>query len=90
MNYRIADQPILATVEDLLGEAKRRSACLSVFTECTVEYESRADASLAGGDRLVMYKPDATVLAHTDEQRTPQNWQPPAQRSRSRVTTHSH
>jgi Predicted nuclease of the RecB family len=77
MNYRIADQPTPATVEDLLGEAKRRSACLSVFTECTVEYDGRANASLASGDRLVVYKPDGTVLVHTDEQRTPQNWQPP-------------
>lgn len=59
------------------GEAKRRSACLSVFTECTVEYDGRANSSLASGDRLVVYKPDGTVLVHADERRTPQNWQPP-------------
>ena len=77
MRYRFAERPSAEVVDDLLGEAKRRAACLGLFTECTVEYDGRASSSLASGDRFVMYKPDGTILVHTDEDRTPQNWQPP-------------
>ena len=77
MRYRLSEHPDAETVDTLFGEAKRRSACLGLFTECTVEYDGRASSSLASGDRFVMYKPDGTILVHTDEDRTPQNWQPP-------------
>jgi RecB family endonuclease NucS len=60
-----------------LSAAFDRGEMVTVFGRCTVEYEGRAATSLGPGDRLVILKPDGTALVHTDEQRTPVNWQPP-------------
>gem|GEM_PF-4117857 len=38
-NYRIADYPTPATAEELFNETKRRLPCLSVFTECPIEFD---------------------------------------------------
>jgi len=42
-----------------------------------VEYDGRASSYLPPGDRLVILKPDGTLLVHTDSQHEPVNWQPP-------------
>jgi hypothetical protein len=56
-----------------------------VLGRCTVEYDGRAASSLGPGDRLVVLKPDGTALVHTDEGRTPVNWQPPGAEHRAAV-----
>jgi RecB family endonuclease NucS len=58
---------------------------VTVFGRCSVEYEGRAASSLGPGDRLLVLKPDGTALVHTDEQRTPVNWQPPGCEHRAAV-----
>ena len=50
---------------------------VTIIGRCTVEYDGRATSTLGLGDRLVILKPDGSLLVHTDEQRTPVNWQPP-------------
>ncbi|QLG63454.1 endonuclease NucS [Halorarum salinum] len=60
-----------------LEAAFARGDTVSVFGECTVEYDGRAASSLGPGARLLVLKPDGTALVHTDEGRTPVNWQPP-------------
>lgn len=50
---------------------------VTIVGRCTVKYDGRASSSLGLGDRLVILKPDGSLLVHTDEQRTPVNWQPP-------------
>lgn len=50
---------------------------LTVLGRCTVDYDGRASSTLGPGDRVVVCKPDGTVLVHTDEGREPVNWQPP-------------
>jgi RecB family endonuclease NucS len=57
--------------------ALARDALLTVFGRCSVEYEGRASSSLGPGDRLLVCKPDGSVLVHTDEGQQPVNWQPP-------------
>lgn len=52
-------------------------AVVTVYGRCEVEYDGRASSYLGPGDRIVVLKPDGTLLVHTDEQRTPVNWQPP-------------
>ncbi|PSP98746.1 endonuclease NucS [Halobacteriales archaeon QS_4_70_19] len=52
-------------------------ALLTVSGRCSVEYEGRASSSLGPGDRLLVCKPDGSVLVHTDEGQQPVNWQPP-------------
>jgi len=60
-----------------LESAFERGDLISVFGRCTVSYEGRAASELGPGDRLLVLKPDGAALVHTDEGRTPVNWQPP-------------
>ena len=60
-----------------LEAAFERGDLISVFGRCTVSYEGRAVSELGSGDRLLVLKPDGAALVHTDEGRTPVNWQPP-------------
>ena len=54
-----------------------RDALVTLFGRCRVAYDGRASSHLGPGDRLVVLKPDGTILVHTDEGRKPVNWQPP-------------
>jgi hypothetical protein len=60
-----------------VSEAIESGDLCSILGRCTVEYAGRAESSLGAGDRLVLLKPDGSALVHTDEGRTPVNWQPP-------------
>jgi hypothetical protein len=71
--HRPAHRDALAHLED----AFRRGELVTVFGRCRVEYDGRASSSLGPGDRLLLLKPDGAALVHTDEGRTPVNWQPP-------------
>ncbi len=44
---------------------------------CSVEYEGRANSSLASGERFVIFKPDGSALVHRPREYPPVNWQPP-------------
>ena len=70
-------QPTHRDALEALSAAFDRGELITIFGRCTVEYDGRAASSLGSGDRLVILKPDGTALVHTDEQRTPVNWQPP-------------
>ncbi|UIP00784.1 endonuclease NucS [Halobaculum sp. CBA1158] len=69
-----------------LEDAFDRGDLVSVFGTCTVEYDGRAASSLGPGARLLVLKPDGAALVHTDEGRTPVNWQPPGSRHRAAVS----
>ena len=71
--HRPAHREALWELEDAFG----RGEMVTLFGRCTVEYDGRASSSLAAGDRLLVLKPDGSALVHTDEKRTPVNWQPP-------------
>jgi RecB family endonuclease NucS len=62
---------------ELLEEGFEEDVMLTLVGECEVEYEGRASSYLPAGERLVILKPDGTLLVHRTEQRTPVNWQPP-------------
>jgi len=77
-------EEVLTAVEPDSGEAlalveagEERGLLLTLFGRCRVEYDGRAASTLDPGDRLVVLKPDGTVLVHTDEGQQPVNWQPP-------------
>jgi RecB family endonuclease NucS len=72
-----ATGPSLARAGDLVETAIDRELFVTLFGSCRVEYEGRAASTLDTGDRLVVCKPDGTVLVHTDEGQQPVNWQPP-------------
>lgn len=60
-----------------INEAQSREHTVTLFAECEVEYEGRAAADLAAGDRIILLKPDGVVEVHKDEKVKPVNWQPP-------------
>ena len=68
-----------------LEAAFERGDLVTVFGTCTVEYDGRAASLLGPGARLVVLKPDGSALVHTDEGRTPVNWQPPGCEHRAAV-----
>ena len=58
----------------------KASMVLILFANCEVNYEGRAKSVLSHGDRIIMIKPDGTLLIHEDSKRKPVNWQPPGSR----------
>ncbi len=50
---------------------------ITIFGECEVNYQGRAESYLGLGDRLTILKPDGSLLVHQKEKRKPVNWQPP-------------
>jgi len=61
----------------LVEAGSERGLLCTLFGRCRVVYDGRASSTLGPGDRLVVLKPDGTVLVHTDEGQQPVNWQPP-------------
>jgi RecB family endonuclease NucS len=62
------------------------SRLVQLVGACTIEYQGRAKSQLASGERLVLVKPDGTLLVHTDEKVKPVNWQPPGTTTAVAVT----
>lgn len=62
---------------ELAGLAQRRGHLIQIVADCTVTYQGRATSTLSRGERLVILKPDGTLLVHTAEKAKPVNWQPP-------------
>jgi RecB family endonuclease NucS len=72
-----AIQPTVEQSLELVGEGIDAELLVTVFGRCRVEYDGRASSTLEAGDRLIVLKPDGTVLVHTEEGQQPVNWQPP-------------
>jgi RecB family endonuclease NucS len=85
MDVRTLHRPSHRETLSELAAAFERGDVISVFGRCTVEYEGRAASTLRAGDRLLLLKPDGSALVHTDEKRTPVNWQPPGCEHRAAV-----
>ena len=85
MDVRTLHRPSHRETLSQLAAAFERGDVISVFGRCTVEYEGRAASTLRAGDRLLLLKPDGSALVHTDEKRTPVNWQPPGCEHRAAV-----
>ncbi|MBW3583667.1 MAG: DUF91 domain-containing protein [Euryarchaeota archaeon] len=63
----------------LAGLKEHRGRLVQVFANCTVDYQGRAASTLDQGERLIMLKPDGTLLVHTGEKSKPVNWMPPGE-----------
>ncbi len=55
----------------------RKSHVMILYLYCEVYYRGRARSTLSGGDRLLISKPDGSLLIHERVKREPVNWQPP-------------
>lgn len=69
--------PTPAAAGALVSEGIEQGAVITIVGRCEVDYDGRTSSYLAPGDRLVVLKPDGTLLVHQPEQREPVNWQPP-------------
>lgn len=70
-----------ATLEFLRSELaaarNRRSHLVQLVAACSIRYTGRAASTLDQGERLVILKPDGTLLVHTSQKSKPVNWMPP-------------
>jgi len=73
--FRVDPTPTEAI--EVLEPALTTRAMITIVGHCEVEYDGRASSYLGFGDRLVILKPDDTLLVHTDARPKPINWQPP-------------
>lgn len=83
MKYKILEKPKCSDAYDLIDEALRKRATITLFACCKVEYEGRALSQLNWGERIILIKPDGSFLIHQDKKVEPVNWQPPKSRTRS-------
>ncbi|MHB8606110.1 MAG: endonuclease NucS [Thermoplasmatota archaeon] len=65
----------MAAADFLRHELGRR--VVELVGRCRIEYDGRAASTLASGERLMLFKPDGTLLVHTAAKLKPVNWQPP-------------
>lgn len=72
-----AVQPGHGRAKELVEGGITDGLLVTVFGRCRVDYDGRAASTLGAGDRLVVLKPDGTLLVHTEEGQQPVNWQPP-------------
>ncbi|MEA3201663.1 MAG: endonuclease [Thermoplasmata archaeon] len=64
-----------AAIEFLRNELGHRM--VQVAARCSIDYQGRAESKLGSGERLMIFKPDGTLLVHTSTKLKPVNWQPP-------------
>ena len=83
MKYKILEKPNCSDAYDLIDEALRKRATITLFACCKVEYEGRALSQLNWGERIIIIKPDGSFLVHQDKKVEPVNWQPPKSRTKS-------
>ncbi len=74
--YEVYTEPELEFVAKFLN-TYRSTYVIVLFLACEVNYEGRARASLSYGDRLLITKPDGTLLIHENRKREPTIWNPP-------------
>lgn len=85
MKYKILERPSCEDAYDLIQDALRKRATISIFACCKVNYEGRALSELNWGERIIMIKPDGAFLIHQEKKVEPVNWQPPKSRTRSYI-----
>ena len=78
-------KPSLKEAEDLLDRALRDKHVVVLVGSCIVNYTGRAGSVLPEGERIVILKPDGTLLVHKKEKREPVNWNPPGARAKVKL-----
>jgi len=78
-------EPSATDAEKVVREGLLRKDCIVLVGSCVVNYFGRASSILPRGERIVILKPDGTVLVHQKEKREPVNWNPPGCRASARA-----
>jgi RecB family endonuclease NucS len=69
--------PTLYETEELISKSVSKHLFVLIVSNCRVDYRGRSTSTLGWGDRLVMLKPDGSVLVHRKTGYDAVNWQPP-------------
>ncbi|RLF21770.1 MAG: endonuclease NucS [Thermoprotei archaeon] len=75
-DYVLLEEPSLTQVANFIN-AFKKTRVLVLYLNCEVLYKGRASSKLSPGDRLLITKPDGSLLIHEKTKREPVNWQPP-------------
>lgn len=57
-----------------INEAIRNNKAITIFANCSIRYSGRAESFLPEGDRIIIIKPDKTLLVHQPSGSNPINW----------------
>ena len=60
-----------------MKQALVKGLVVIVNAKCSIEYSGRANSQASEAWRLIIIKPDGSLLIHTNEGYQPLNWQPP-------------
>lgn len=74
---QILRNPTPKSAKKLLDDSIKRGLSCIIVGSCTVDYSGRAGSFLPEGERIIITKPDGTLLVHQNEKREPVNWNPP-------------
>ncbi len=70
-------KPIIQEAVAILSEAISKRLFTLFVARCRVDYQGRSSSKLDWGERVVMVKPDGSVLVHRKMGYDAVNWQPP-------------
>lgn len=62
MQYNLPDES--SRIKDLIDKSLKRNEAVLIVANCSVSYSGRAEAFLDFGDRIIIIKPDKTLLVH--------------------------
>ncbi len=73
--YKFFDLPEFSLVKEVL-ENERDKYVITLFGLCKILYSGRASSIATYSSRLITFKPDGSVLVHSNKKLKPVNWQP--------------
>ena len=69
--------PVIKDAAIFIEDSIQRKTMLIVIGDCRVDYSGRASSRTEWGERLLIIKPDGSLLLHRKMGCDPMNWQPP-------------
>ncbi len=78
--------PSLEEARQVIEQALRDNHTLVLVGSCSVNYDGRAGSILPEGERVIIIKPDGTLLVHQKERRDPVNWNPPGCKAKAHLS----
>ena len=74
--FTIIEFPSSEELKHVLNNKTKRHVIM-IFANCNIDNKGRAKSTLSDGDKIILIKPDGTLLVHENKKREPVNWQPP-------------
>lgn len=73
----ISVKPTLKEAEIILSQKVTKHIFTILVAECKIQYIGRSSSKMDWGERVIMLKPDGSVLIHRKNHYNAVNWQPP-------------